>query len=248
MPLLSSQFKGPKQTVVTTTKQVIAGEGEGAAVVPASSPRSAGLDVDSADHVVAAPPALVREVSTTVVEKTEKVVRTQTNQSEANDGVEDSEDEGGGEDDAMFKAIASALGGDDGGDSDKAAGPKLFSANKDKLDLAGLLNVLDGVVDTPDRIVIMTTNHPEKLDAALIRPGRIDKKIYLGYLGYDSALQMIHHYFGLTENEMEGKHKEMIKKVFEDHKSITPAVFEQYCSEHDTIQDFCEKAEEFFKI
>ncbi|CAN0389181.1 unnamed protein product, partial [Ectocarpus sp. 13 AM-2016] len=46
----------------------------------------------------------------------------------------------------------------------------------------GLLNVLDGVVDTPGRIVIMTTNHPESLDAALIRPGRIDKKIYLGYM------------------------------------------------------------------
>lgn len=46
----------------------------------------------------------------------------------------------------------------------------------------GLLNVLDGVVDTPGRIVIMTTNHPEALDAALIRPGRIDKKVYLGYM------------------------------------------------------------------
>lgn len=44
----------------------------------------------------------------------------------------------------------------------------------------GLLNVLDGVVDTPNRIVIMTTNHPDKLDPALIRPGRINKKIYMG--------------------------------------------------------------------
>ena len=48
--------------------------------------------------------------------------------------------------------------------------------------MQGLLNVLDGVVDTPGRIVVMTTNHPEKLDAALIRPGRIDKKIYLGHM------------------------------------------------------------------
>lgn len=48
--------------------------------------------------------------------------------------------------------------------------------------LQGLLNVLDGVVDTPGRIVIMTTNHPETLDPALIRPGRIDKRIYLGYM------------------------------------------------------------------
>mmetsp|Transcript_23860 Transcript_23860/g.49710 ORF Transcript_23860/g.49710 Transcript_23860/m.49710 type:complete len:629 (+) Transcript_23860:32-1918(+) len=242
----------PKSTVVTTTKQVIAGDDAGA-VVPASSPRSQAMESDAKDHGVEAkdkalmppPPSLVREVSTTVVEKTSKVTRTETSQTE-NDGLEDSDEEGG-EDDAMFKAIATALGGDDG-DSDKAVGPKLLTGNKDKLDLAGLLNVLDGVVDTPDRIVIMTTNHPEKLDAALIRPGRIDKKIYLGYLGYESAIEMIKHYFGLSENELEGRHKEMIMKVFETHKNITPAVFEQYCSEHDDIKDFCEKAAEFFKV
>ena len=41
----------------------------------------------------------------------------------------------------------------------------------DELNLSGVLNVLDGVVDSPGRILIMTTNHPEKLDPALIRPG-----------------------------------------------------------------------------
>ena len=55
--------------------------------------------------------------------------------------------------------------------------------------LQGLLNVLDGVVDTPGRIVVMTTNHPEALDAALIRPGRIDKKVYLGYMRWENCLE-----------------------------------------------------------
>lgn len=44
------------------------------------------------------------------------------------------------------------------------------------------MNVLDGVVDTPGRIVVMTTNLVGVLDDALIRPGRIDKKILLGYI------------------------------------------------------------------
>lgn len=44
-----------------------------------------------------------------------------------------------------------------------------LSSGSDALNLAGLLNVLDGVVDTPGRIVVMSTNHPEKLDPALIR-------------------------------------------------------------------------------
>merc|ERR1711918_34442 len=74
----------------------------------------------------------------------------------------------------------------------------LKELDDDKLDLAGLLNVLDGVVDSPNRIVIMTTNHPEKLDPALIRPGRINKQILMGYLQPPDALKMVEHYFGET--------------------------------------------------
>lgn len=39
---------------------------------------------------------------------------------------------------------------------------------------SGLLNALDGVASQQGRITIMTTNHIEKLDPALIRPGRCD--------------------------------------------------------------------------
>ena len=49
-------------------------------------------------------------------------------------------------------------------------GPSFLKPNPDALSLAGLLNVRDGVVDTPGRIVILTSNHPELLDPSLIRP------------------------------------------------------------------------------
>ena len=45
------------------------------------------------------------------------------------------------------------------------------------LTLSDLLNVLDGVLETPGRILIMTSNYPERLDKALIRPGRVDLMI-----------------------------------------------------------------------
>ena len=61
-----------------------------------------------------------------------------------------------------------------------------------QLDLAGLLNVLDGVVDSPGRIVVMTSNHPEKLDPALIRPGRINLKIHLGYVELEEVRSEIY--------------------------------------------------------
>ncbi|GKT94173.1 LOW QUALITY PROTEIN: mitochondrial chaperone BCS1 [Colletotrichum tofieldiae] len=44
-----------------------------------------------------------------------------------------------------------------------------------RLSLSGLLNILDGVASQEGRVLIMTTNHVEKLDKALIRPGRVDQ-------------------------------------------------------------------------
>lgn len=45
---------------------------------------------------------------------------------------------------------------------------------------SGLLNILDGVSSPEGRVVMMTTNHVERLDEALIRPGRIDRRIDFG--------------------------------------------------------------------
>eukprot|EP01100_Stratorugosa_tubuloviscum_P014119 TRINITY_DN737_c7_g1_i1.p1 TRINITY_DN737_c7_g1~~TRINITY_DN737_c7_g1_i1.p1 ORF type:complete len:217 (-),score=74.57 TRINITY_DN737_c7_g1_i1:69-719(-) len=42
---------------------------------------------------------------------------------------------------------------------------------------SGLLNALDGVASSEERILFMTTNHVERLDPALIRPGRVDLKV-----------------------------------------------------------------------
>lgn len=47
--------------------------------------------------------------------------------------------------------------------------------------MSGMLNVLDGVTSPHGLIVIMTTNHIEKLDDAIIRPGRIDMVVEIEY-------------------------------------------------------------------
>lgn len=48
------------------------------------------------------------------------------------------------------------------------------------LTFSGLLNALDGVASSEERILFMTTNHLERLDDALIRPGRVDYKQFIG--------------------------------------------------------------------
>lgn len=45
---------------------------------------------------------------------------------------------------------------------------------------SGLLNALDGVASTEERITFMTTNHLHRLDPALVRPGRVDLKEEIG--------------------------------------------------------------------
>jgi chaperone BCS1 len=62
--------------------------------------------------------------------------------------------------------------------------------NRSNCTLSGLLNVLDGVGSQEGRIVIMTTNKPELLDPALVRPGRVDMKVFLGNITPASAEQM----------------------------------------------------------
>ncbi|KAG7402736.1 putative mitochondrial chaperone BCS1-B [Fusarium oxysporum f. sp. rapae] len=47
----------------------------------------------------------------------------------------------------------------------------------ESISLSGLLNAIDGVASHEGRILIMTTNKPESLDKALVRPGRVDVQV-----------------------------------------------------------------------
>lgn len=49
--------------------------------------------------------------------------------------------------------------------------------NKKGISLSGLLNAIDGVASHEGRVLIMTTNKPESLDEALVRPGRVDVQV-----------------------------------------------------------------------
>jgi mitochondrial chaperone BCS1 len=71
--------------------------------------------------------------------------------------------------------------------------------------LSGLLNALDGVSSRDGRVLFLTTNHPERLDPALLRPGRVDRKIELGYATFDQARRLYLWFYrgcGLSEHEL----------------------------------------------
>ena len=75
----------------------------------------------------------------------------------------------------------------------------------EKIDLSFLLNLLDGVLEIPGRIVMMTSNFPEKLDHALIRPGRIDVIANFTKCSHQTMIEMMEFFYDivLTNTEKE---------------------------------------------
>jgi len=68
--------------------------------------------------------------------------------------------------------------------------------DNDTLNMSGLLNVLDGVVDCPGRIVVLSTDHPEWLDAALIRPGRFSSHVRFDYIDFAGLTAILGLFYG----------------------------------------------------
>jgi hypothetical protein len=68
----------------------------------------------------------------------------------------------------------------------------------DALTLSFLLNLLDGVLETPGRILVITSNYPEKLDKAFVRPGRIDVKIEFKNTTRPFILDMINKFYSVS--------------------------------------------------
>jgi chaperone BCS1 len=72
---------------------------------------------------------------------------------------------------------------------------KSDSIMPDFLSLSGLLNALDGLRSLHNVIIFMTTNHLNKLDKALYRPGRVDRVIELGEVSPDRVRSYSNYIF-----------------------------------------------------
>jgi mitochondrial chaperone BCS1 len=65
---------------------------------------------------------------------------------------------------------------------------------------SGLLNALDGVASSEERIIFLTTNHVERLDEALVRPGRVDMTVRLGEATRYQVEQLWDRFYGELEH------------------------------------------------
>ncbi|CAE6106981.1 unnamed protein product [Arabidopsis arenosa] len=91
------------------------------------------------------------------------------------------------------------------------------------LTLSGLLNCIDGLWSScgDERIVIFTTNHKEKLDPALLRPGRMDMHIHMGHCCFDVFKTLASNYLGLSHDDPHHLYPEIERLI--KGEVLTPA-------------------------
>lgn len=76
---------------------------------------------------------------------------------------------------------------------------------------SGLLNALDGVASAEERILFLTTNHVERLDEALVRPGRVDMTVRLGEASRWQVEQLWDRFYGELDGGQVWKKKFMAR-------------------------------------
>jgi len=77
----------------------------------------------------------------------------------------------------------------------------IFKPSEEPITLDDILNLWDGLHETPGRIIAISSNHYDTLDPALIRPGRIDITLEMKLVVRETFQEMFFHFFGFLISE-----------------------------------------------
>ena len=70
------------------------------------------------------------------------------------------------------------------------------------IDLSFLLNLLDGTLESSGRIIAISTNFPERIDSALIRPGRIDMIVHFKKCSFEILRDMVCSFYDIDSADL----------------------------------------------
>ena len=79
--------------------------------------------------------------------------------------------------------------------NDKSSSSSNIFLKEEKISLSFILNIIDGLNENYGRMLIITSNYYEKIDKALVRPGRIDIRVDMKNANIDTIKEMYLHYF-----------------------------------------------------
>lgn len=116
--------------------------------------------------------------------------------------------------------------------------------------LSGLLNVLDGF-SAPDSVLfVMTTNRVEALDPALLRPGRIDYKLYMGEASEQQKLDLYKRFFP-SAPELDARafvDANSSAKTMAEFQGLLLHLGEDYTAATEGAQGMLSSGEELFRV
>lgn len=119
----------------------------------------------------------------------------------------------------------------------KITNPILKIQDSEPVTLDDILNLWDGIKETPGRILIISSNHFEKLDPALVRPGRIDMLLKFDNCTNNVITEMYKHLYNkevLEENEID-KISKVKSKIYSPAEIIN--MYKIYNNDSDKFLD-----------
>jgi chaperone BCS1 len=96
-----------------------------------------------------------------------------------------------------------------------------------------ILTALDGIISNHGRVIVITSNKGENLDAALMRPGRLDLKLEIGYLDEETFKKTLLKFFPEFDVSNPLAVKDRVAPVDLQNKIILGA------SPEDLIKEYC---------
>lgn len=115
----------------------------------------------------------------------------------------------------------------------KGSGSKSDGGQTSAVTLSGLLNALDGLWAPQGVMYIMTTNHKDRLDPALTRPGRVDYRLKFDLASQEQARSMFLHLYGLEQ--MPSEELQELASSFAARvppKKVSPAALQDFLLRH----------------
>ena len=93
-----------------------------------------------------------------------------------------------------------------------------------------------------ERIIIFTTNHRERIDPALLRPGRMDMHIHLSFLKGNAFRVLASNYLGIEDHSLFEEIDGLLEKL-----EVTPAVVAEQLMRNEDPEVALEGLVEFLK-
>ena len=98
------------------------------------------------------------------------------------------------------------------------------TSGADGITLSGLLNAIDGVSSQEGRILIMTSNDPDSLDDALVRPGRVDRTVFFNYASKQHVKEVFLSMYSKgiqREGDIQKQSEKLENRTAKDDKDIS---------------------------